>query len=149
MDADAAAQVVNYLLSASMRFTPSPFEPTNMAVWYDHLRDIEAEVGVETARRIVESDKDWPSFARFREVAKIVGRDTSVSAPHTCPCLGVGLEVDPEADSWRPCERCNPEGYERWKKGRYRPKFAGPDPSSADKVAEMRLQLPDPKGGEW
>lgn len=145
------AEVAHWIAAALYTAAGRQADEPEFTVWEAGLASTDEEgyqdvvaaiiAGVDLARRA-------PTVALFHEYRR--GLKSRDPAPHTCPCLGLGLvEVDPEADSWRPCGRCNPEGYERWKKGRYRPKFAGPDPSSADKVAEMRLQLPDPKGDEW
>lgn len=161
MNTEQAAEVVNYMLGANLRFTPQPFEPTHMAVWYDHMREVKADDGAEAARRIVESDTDWPSFARFRQVAKVVERENgpslpapgTESAPYTCRCLNTGLIE--ELTGMRPCGDCNPAGYERWRKGRYRPKFMGQEAAEvgASGVKQVREALdavaPRDEGVEW
>lgn len=132
MNADEAKQVVNYLLAANLNYTPQPFLPADIAVWYDHLRDIPADVGAEAARQIVESDIDWPAYGRFRAVAMALKRSDSQRGIHGCECGDSGLvQVAGQTDAYRPCGRCNPAGYERWSKGKYMPRFAGTPTAAA------------------
>ena len=92
-----------------------------------------------------------PTPALFHEHRRLLLRGHQPErGVHRCVCQDTGLvEVDGASDEWRPCGRCNPSGYERWKKGRFRPKFAGADPKAAEQVAALRLQLPDRDGGQW
>lgn len=51
--------------------------------WYDHMRDIPAEVGTEAARRIVNDDDRFPTVHRFRDIAAAVRRQLEAKAAAT------------------------------------------------------------------
>lgn len=144
MRADVAKWIAAALYTAAGRVADEP----EFTVWQAGLASTDEEGYEEVVAAIiagVDLGQRPPTVAMFHEHRRgLLARDR---APHTCPCLGVGLVE--EGDGWRPCGRCNPAGYERWKKGRYRTKFVGPDPQASEHVAAMRLQLPDPNGGEW
>lgn len=134
MNVDEANEVAGALLSAGLHGTPL-WTDEQAAVWYDHLRDIPASVGMEAARTIAAAEIDWPDFAKFRAVAMAVNR--SGPATGRCECGDTGLvAVGSGTDEFHPCGRCNPEGYDRWRKGRYRPKFAGITPAQAELAGE-------------
>jgi hypothetical protein len=62
------------------------------------LRDYSPEVGMETARRIVNEDQRFPSIARFREAAGAIAprrEESRWAGASACPiCAGVGLVED-------------------------------------------------------
>jgi hypothetical protein len=145
------AEVAHWIAAALFTAAGRQADEPEFTVWESGLATT-PEDGYEDVVQTIIASVDFagrpPTVAMFHEHRR--GLMNRERAPHSCPCLGSGLvEVDGQADAWRPCGRCNPAGYERWKKGRFRSKFAGTDPEAADKVAAMRLQLPDPNGGEW
>ena len=143
------AEVAHWIAAALYVAAGRQAEEPEFTVWEAGLASTDEEGYEEVVQAIIASvdlGQRPPTVALFHEHRRgLLGRRES--APHTCPCLGSGL-VETE-DSWRPCGGCNPEGYERWQKGRYRPKFSSPDPKASEHIGAMRLQLPEPSGGEW
>ena len=144
------AEVAHWIAAALYTAAGRQADEPELTVWEAGLASTDEEGYEEVVQQIIAS-VDFagrpPTVAMFHEHRRgLKGRER---APHTCPCLGSGLvEVDGQADAWRPCGGCNPAGYERWQKRRYVPKFAGTDPGAAEKVDAMRLQLPGLTRGE-
>lgn len=126
-----ATALLAVLDSASMRYAPAMDEHT-VGVWYQSLRDVAADLGLEAARRITATDEDFPTIARFLRVAgelKTEQRHRALPAQgatygYRCKCQDMGVVCgDPERDGWHPCPRCRPDAFARWQAGEYRPKM--------------------------
>lgn len=72
MTPDEADQVLATMCAA---WPASAVPAATAIVWYDHLRDITPAEGLEAARRVIDQDDRFPSFARYRSVARVVRRE--------------------------------------------------------------------------
>lgn len=116
-----------------------------LLLWGNTLATVDEE-GAEEAVNAIIASVDLglrpPTPALFMEHRRgVLGQRSP--APHTCPCLGIGLVEDGgQEDAWRPCGRCNPAGYERWTKGRFMSRFAGqPSERGTGHVRDLRDSL--------
>ncbi len=56
---------------------------------------------------------------------------------HRCACADSGMVMtDSAIEGYAPCARCNPEGHERWRMGKYKAKFSGTSPAQAELATE-------------
>lgn len=151
MNPAEAAQVVDVLAHAGLRYTPE-LSPGTYALWADQLRDFPVAVGVKAARRLIAQDQDWPAIARFRELAKaeLAGWAPPQAleqgpAVYRCgKCFDTGLQ-EASPDEFHPCPRCNAEGYEKWSSSGYRTKRFTPRPGTGEgvvppAVAQVRIE---------
>ncbi len=137
MDKQATAECVAILSSATLNFSPAEVDPAQLLVWFDALRDVSPEEGRAAVRRWVQTENRWPAPSDIRTLSRLVRREAGPSrelgtgdAPHRCACRDVRMVcIDEEADSWRPCAKCNSESYTRWQGGDYQARmFATPGP---------------------
>lgn len=136
MNEAETAIILDYLATA-YRVVVAPEE---LAVWAEHLKDVDPDVAMDAAERIVGAEKFFPYIATFQqEVAAVLRerlRERQLAATRgetgprqTCVvCRGVRwYEVDPlhkviEAtgeiqvtyEQWRPCQACAPIEFARW-----------------------------------
>ena len=96
------------------------------------LTYLEQEMVQGNPRRFRPALTEWEHRYKLLDKARQSG---GTIVPHEC--YG-GMVMVSDADkgstggSWRPCEHCNPAGYERWRHGEYRVRIDKAEPAPPD-----------------
>jgi hypothetical protein len=97
------------------------------------LTYLEQEMVQGNPRRFRPALTEWEHRYKLLDKARQSPRSVP---PHDCSG-GMVQITEPSKDSaggsWRPCEVCNPAGYERWRNGEYRTKIEKPSQVEIDR----------------
>lgn len=130
MNRQSVIEILAVLDGAALRNTPE-IDGVLVDLWASNLRDTAADAALEAVRRIIREEEFFPQIANVWRLANQIQRAANQRAlpvqggGYRCrPCedTKVILKVDGDHVSSYPCERCNPEGHQRWAAGEYRTK---------------------------
>lgn len=104
-------------------FPHTRIEPEAQEAWASALGRFDSDVVQHVAVQWVETEERFPSIAAFIDIVQAESRRRAATAalhhlPCNCECGWVTTEHD-GVTTVRPCQRCNPEAYERWRSGHY------------------------------
>lgn len=93
-------------------------------LWVDTWSSYPNSVIVRTVERVIRTWQRCPSLDEFmQEVTEEETRQSHAALRErmeACTKCDLGM-VETKPNSFRPCDDCLPEGYERWCAGRYEP----------------------------
>lgn len=117
------------ILRAAVPGRNPELDTTTVGIWHLALARLTGQAVILAATEWVQEHRDFPSLSEFLAATQAAGRkliraDVANRVPATERCAecdgGGWVEVSSVGQTTvRPCQRCNPAGYARWKGGHF------------------------------